>query len=394
MEKLIEYETFKDRVISLLSEDSLNRKFLTEQINEIFLQRADGCFYSRFLALFVHLAFEEAEARRHWVSILENYNYFHEVLHRKVGLRVAIFDYFLNGNQLLQNPILVEIHLFQQATLMAVQDPLTNLFNRRYFDIALEKEIKRSARRQTDFSLLMIDLDNFKRVNDVHGHLFGDKVLKEIAAVLKQLSREEDTVCRYGGEEFIVLLSGTTASGALHYGERVRAAVAENNFLHRHHITFSGGIATFPTDGREAVILLKSVDASLYQAKFSGKDCIVKSSQERRYGKRHPQTWQISYQLLEQAFTTPEIHQVYTQDVSLGGVRFEMAQAFSLDDKLLLHIKLPGLRAVIVVGKVAWIRKLESSRYECGLQFHDLKAEQVENFKKALPGGDVSIPGF
>lgn len=230
MEKLTEFEAFKDRVILLLSEDPLNREFLTEQINEIFLQRADGCFYSRLLALFVHLAFEEAEAQRHWVSILENYNYFHEVLQRKVGLRVAMFDYFLNGNQLLQNPILVEIHLFQQTTLMAAQDHLTNLFNRRYFDIALEKEIKRSARLQTDFSLLMIDLDNFKLVNDVHGHLFGDKVLKELAAVLKHLSREEDTVCRYGGEEFIMLLSGTTASGALHYGERVRATVAENDF--------------------------------------------------------------------------------------------------------------------------------------------------------------------
>ena len=394
MENLTEVEAFKDRVISLLSEDSLNRKFLTEQINDIFLQRADGCFYSRLLALFVHLAFEEAEAQRHWVSILENYNYFHEVLQRKVGLRVAMFDYFLNGNQLLQNPILVEIHLFQQATFMAMQDHLTNLFNRRYFDIALEKEIKRSARWQTDFSLLMIDLDNFKQVNDVHGHLFGDKVLKELAAVLKQLIREEDTVCRYGGEEFIVLLSGTTASGALHYGERVRATLAENDFLHRHHITFSGGIATFPTDGREAVTLLKSADVSLYQAKFSGKDCIVKSSQERRHGKRHPQTWQISYQRLEQAFTTPEIREVYTQDVSLGGVKIEMAQAFSLDDKLLLHIKLPELQVVIVVGKVTWIRKLESNRYEYGLQFHDLKAEQVENFKKALPVGEASIPGF
>ena len=385
MENLTETEAFKDRVIALLSEDSLNRKFLTEQINEIFLQRVDGCFYSRFLALFVHLAFEEVEAQRHWVSILENYNYFHDVLQRKVGLRVAMFDYFLNSNQLLQNPILVEIHLFQQATFMAMQDHLTNLCNRRSFDIALEKEIKRSARRQTDFSLLMIDLDNFKQVNDVHGHLFGDKVLKELAAVLKQLSREEDTVCRYGGEEFIILLPGTTASGALHYGERVRATLAENDFFYRHHITFSGGIATFPTDGREAVTLLKSVDVSLYQAKFSGKDCIVKSSQERRHSKRHPQTWKLRYQRLEQAFTTPEIHEVYTQDVSLGGVKCEMAHAFSLDDKLLLHIKLSEPQTVIVAGKVAWVRKLESRRYEYGLQFHDLKAEQVDNVKKALP---------
>jgi diguanylate cyclase (GGDEF)-like protein len=394
MEKLIEIEAFKDHVTSLLSEDSLSRKFLTEQINEIFLQHADGCFYSRLLALFVHLDFEEAEAQCHWVSILKNYNHLHEVLQRKVGLRVAMFDYFLNGNQLLQNPILVEIHLFQQATLMAVQDHLTNLFNRRYFDIALEKEIKRSARRRTDFSLLMIDLDNFKVINDVHGHLFGDKVLKELAAVLKQLSREEDTVCRYGGEEFIVLLPDTTSRGALHYGERVQAAVAENDFLHRHRITFSGGIATFPSDGREAVILLKSVDVSLYQAKFSGKDCIVQSSQERRHGKRYPQTWEFSFQRLEQAFTTPEIHESCTHDVSLNGVKCEMAQAFSSGDKLLLHIKPPEIPAIIFVGKVVWIRQLGSSRYECGLQFHDLKAEQVENFKKALPGGEASIHGF
>ena len=138
----------QEAVIQFLTEDGYNRKFFLSQIDELVASDAEH-FFSKMLAIFVHLEFDEEEAKLHWERIMLNCRQLSLQTGREVGLRVAILDYFLNINRLLNNPMLVEIHLFKQTERLAMTDGLTGLFNRRYFDINLGKEVRRALDRKS-----------------------------------------------------------------------------------------------------------------------------------------------------------------------------------------------------------------------------------------------------
>jgi len=161
-------------------------------------------------------------------------------------------------------------------------DGLTGVANRRAFDQTLESEWLRAARQQHGLSLLMIDVDYFKRFNDGYGHQMGDECLKQVARLLKSaVARPSDFVARYGGEEFVIILPETEAAGALEVGERVRAAVEHAAIPHafaegRDHVTISIGAATLQSlHGVPASILVSAADQALYQAKASGRNRVV-----------------------------------------------------------------------------------------------------------------------
>lgn len=150
---------------------------------------------------------------------------------------------------------------------LAVRDGLTGLFNRRYFNELINIEVNRLKRSPASLSLLMLDIDNFKNYNDTQGHPAGDELLKGFAKVLKNSVRAQDIVCRYGGEEFIVILPQTDKKGAQIIAERIRVQVGL--YL---TTTVSIGIATLPDDGAEIEQLIEKADNALYQAKKSGKN--------------------------------------------------------------------------------------------------------------------------
>lgn len=150
---------------------------------------------------------------------------------------------------------------------LAVLDGLTGLYNRRYFKELMSLEFSRVKRNASSFSLLMIDVDNFKIYNDTKGHPAGDELLKKAAQVFKNSVREVDLVCRYGGEEFIIMLSQTDKKGAQIVAERMRVQVSL--YL---ATTVSIGIATFPDDAQESQALIEKADVALYKAKQTGKN--------------------------------------------------------------------------------------------------------------------------
>ncbi|KKT06433.1 MAG: Two-component response regulator [Parcubacteria group bacterium GW2011_GWA2_43_17] len=150
---------------------------------------------------------------------------------------------------------------------MAVLDGLTGLYNRRYFNELMILEFSRLKRADDVFSLLMIDIDNFKTYNDTKGHPAGDKLLKEAAQVFQGVVREVDSVCRYGGEEFVVILSRTDKEETQVVAERLRAQV--NLYL---AATVSIGIACAPQDGKNSQELIEKADTALYEAKRTGKN--------------------------------------------------------------------------------------------------------------------------
>lgn len=164
----------------------------------------------------------------------------------------------------------------QQIDYLANYDGLTGLPNRNLFSDRIKHLISRAAREQKKFSLMFVDLDNFKAVNDTLGHEFGDQLLKRVADRLKKCLREGDTVARYGGDEFVVLVESAEADGAEKTAQRIVEALSGKFELDDDREAFIGssiGIATYPSDGADAATLLKNADAAMYLAKREGKHC-------------------------------------------------------------------------------------------------------------------------
>jgi diguanylate cyclase (GGDEF)-like protein len=157
---------------------------------------------------------------------------------------------------------------------MTVTDGLTSLCNRKQLDTLLGEEIPRARRHGRDLSLLMLDIDHFKQINDTHGHLTGDSVLRGLASVLQKRLRPNDKLGRYGGEEFCAILPETNLGNAVRIAEELRALVAAHAFMadnHELHITMSVGVATL-SGVMQAEQLYKSADDLLYQAKRTGRN--------------------------------------------------------------------------------------------------------------------------
>ncbi|MNN13161.1 Diguanylate cyclase DosC [compost metagenome] len=164
--------------------------------------------------------------------------------------------------------------LYREATQSALRDPLTGAGNRIAMEQTLQREIDMSRRHQQPLSLLMLDIDHFKRVNDSHGHSAGDDVLKAIAATIKAQLRNVDMVFRYGGEEFLVLLSNTSREAAAMVGERLRYATQAAEYYadgHLIELTVSLGCSTL-LPGESADSLLRRADSALYVAKREGRN--------------------------------------------------------------------------------------------------------------------------
>jgi two-component system cell cycle response regulator len=162
---------------------------------------------------------------------------------------------------------------------MSTMDELTGLYNRRYFTEALEREIARAKRYGTSLVMCMMDLDYFKRVNDAYGHTAGDMVLAEIGKILKDYIRKSDLACRYGGEEFAVILPDTDVKKAKAVCERFRKIVAGHPFKHnlsQFNITISMGITSYNSFMDQSPIeILELADKALYQAKEAGRNQLV-----------------------------------------------------------------------------------------------------------------------
>lgn len=199
---------------------------------------------------------------------------------RDITRRKTIEDSLNKANQELEKR-LEEIQKLQtQLKEESIRDPLTNLYNRRYLEDSLQREFAHAARDHYPVSIIMADIDHFKRVNDTYGHTVGDVVLQKLSGLLINSFRMEDIVCRYGGEEFIVVMPGTTAETAFLRTENFRQSV-EDNLMEigdkSVRITISAGVAVFPEDGDNVDGVIKKADLALYQAKSAGRNRVVAS---------------------------------------------------------------------------------------------------------------------
>jgi diguanylate cyclase (GGDEF)-like protein len=174
---------------------------------------------------------------------------------------------------------LANLHLRNNLRQQAIRDPLTGIYNRRYMMETLQQEFSRAKRLHSTIGVLMIDLDHFKKFNDTYGHNTGDVVLRRVAQELSKNSRTEDTVCRFGGEEFCLVCPDISLENAQYLAEKFRKRIRNLDLRIQHKpidtVTLSIGVALFPHHAHDAELLLKSADEALYRAKAEGRDRVI-----------------------------------------------------------------------------------------------------------------------
>jgi diguanylate cyclase (GGDEF)-like protein len=171
---------------------------------------------------------------------------------------------------------LVNLHLRDNLQHLAIRDPLTDLYNRRFMQEALEREFSRASRRNQALALVMMDIDHFKLFNDSYGHAAGDMALKALSKYMVSHTRKEDVVCRFGGEEFVIIMPEMVRSQALGRADELREGMQHVHIMDFGEtplsITLSAGVSSYPQDGESVEEVLAAADRALYRAKAEGRN--------------------------------------------------------------------------------------------------------------------------
>ncbi len=255
------------------------KKQIIDLINEngaVTISGDDNSFsFADSLEHFVEYSFSEDEACEHWKGILSRHSDLQSILNRDVSIFVSITDYFTSDKQVFDSPVLVEVKVLKEAEEAAMQDSLTGAFNRRYMDIFLKKEVNRCNRYNKSFSIMLLDVDDFKKLNDRFGHVAGDDVLAEISEIMRHTIREEDVLCRYGGEEFLIIMPETTKEKASALYDRIQKKIISSKLYSIYNVTLSAGAANYMGNASNLMDLIRFADKCLYEAKRNGKNRLV-----------------------------------------------------------------------------------------------------------------------
>jgi diguanylate cyclase (GGDEF)-like protein len=243
---------------------------------EVRQQRGEQ-FFSDLLYAVTHQVFAPASACELWGAILRHKYELSEVLKRNIRITVAALDYLGNLRGELPSATVIAEARMTDMVRMTQRDGLTNLFNHASFFQKLELELRCYARCQRIVTIMMIDIDNFKKINDRFGHPAGDEVLVALAALIERTVRATDICCRYGGEEFAVILPATGAMEAGLLAERLQAILVQSK-PGGHHLTVSIGVAVCGDSMGTTHSFVEKADAALYAAKKGGRNRIVINS--------------------------------------------------------------------------------------------------------------------
>ncbi|MBI4577289.1 MAG: GGDEF domain-containing protein [Planctomycetes bacterium] len=377
----------RDLVQRVLREDDANLEHLVREVARTHLAGV-ATVERLLLRVLTHLDFEVDEAQRHWSAITDHQRAISATVGRDVGLRVAMLDYFININRRVQNPKIIEIAIFEETVRSAHTDGLTGLYNRRYFDEILHREVQRCRRYGQPLSVLILDLDDFKQLNDACGHPAGDAALALVGRVLGETTRDVDVACRYGGEEFAVILPETAGSRAHRLDARVRARLAEVAAGLPRPLSYSGGIASFPEDADGPDDLLARADTALYRAKADGKGITYLYFAERRRYVRVPAEAVVRYRKLGEGRPRGRHRRSSARNLSLGGVLFQCAEAMGLGGHLELVLDFADLKdgggPIRAVVQVRRVEEVDAGRFDVGVAFERLRERDVARIAGAL----------
>lgn len=317
------------------------------------------------------MSLEKAESC--WCEIISLQRSMAAALGRPVSLLAVVCDYFTSIARTFRCPRIMELDQYEKLVALSQHDDLTGLYNRRIFTELMSREVSRAERYGSDLSLLFFDLDDFKKVNDSHGHLAGDEVLRAIARIIMTRKRNEDIAARYGGEEIVLLLPETGKANALILGEHIRKTIEnlEVQYAGRSiKMRVSAGLASFPYDATSADNLFQDADAALYRAKVVGKNMIcLFSPNQRRY-------FRVNYRgeikLSELGPAGVGWQSVTGKDISGGGMLFESNRQYSRKTRLQAMISLGRNAPILLTGAVAWNKGLGNNIFATGMAFAEI----------------------
>ncbi|MBN1699068.1 MAG: GGDEF domain-containing protein [Spirochaetales bacterium] len=261
-------------------EDHISRQEKKEF--EEFIKINEGMIYSKIFFEYSQLEIDNKRAKDFLENVVKNKMRLEAAMNTSFDFRVSFLDYLIrNINSITQasEPRIIEDKIFRNLNQLIVKDELTGLFNFRHYENELEKEFSRARRYDHPFSLVIMDIDDFKIYNDKFGHIEGNHVLQKISQIILESVRITDIPCRYGGEEFAIILPQTGSEGAYFRSEKIRETVEQQKF--RQKLTISGGIAVFPDDtDRSDRTLFEYADKALYYSKEKGKNRVTRFSAE------------------------------------------------------------------------------------------------------------------
>lgn len=259
----------QDEVLEISEiEQIINNKKLLETYEKKYNNR----FYCLLMKSLTHEIYEQENiAKSTFHKIILHLEKLNNILKRNVGLLVATLDYLQNVIKTLDEPKIIEEGKSDVLLETSTIDELTTLYLRDIFDITIEKRVDESKRLKSPLSLIMLDIDDFKVVNDTYGHQIGDNVLKKIGEIINLSVRQMDMAARYGGEEFVILMPDTKLNTAVEIAQRLRKKIKNIQFGD-FSVTISLGVSQLNNQVNSEKKLIEKADHYLYQAKNNGKN--------------------------------------------------------------------------------------------------------------------------
>ncbi|PYT11794.1 MAG: hypothetical protein DMF51_14605 [Acidobacteria bacterium] len=390
---LEEAARYREELTEILREDAHNEERILRRLEQIRTQSGIQV-YAALLLILTGLAFEESEARRHWEEILKHRRALGQSLQRDLGLRVAVLDYFVNVNRQLTSPRLIDLSLADRPDPSSPIDARTGLWNGRQFLSALQKEIRRAKRYRLDLTVLYLDIDDFREINERHGELVGDVLLREVAILIKNKIRDIDMAARLAGEEFALILPETERMGAFLVAERVRKEM-ERHFLRRDidgrpiAMTVTIGMAKYPEDAAIADRLVRRAEEAMHQAKARGGNAVGVYYRERRNYIRFDvsrQQVRIRVTPADPSAQAPQEDRHEPLNISRSGLLFESDTPYAIGDEVIIVCQDGRDQARVTLrARIVRIEEIEGQtrRYEVGAVFlleWDHQETQVTEF--------------